>query len=392
MDNYLQCGNYICSMLKSIIENKPSQPPQFECDWEMLYSMCVRHKLTNMACHAVRGLDVPQSVRESFDRDFNKYVVHDAKQKSFAKKLFKAFEEQGIDFMPVKGIIIRELYPSSSMRVSGDIDILVGKDCFEKARQLMLDFGFEFNDFDGVEGHNDQEFHKKNLSIELHTSLTPFDSLQYEYFSKAFERARLKEGFAHYYEMTDEDFYIYILYHMYKHFIKGGVGIKYYLDLFIINSKMSFDEEYISTELEKIGLNKFNRVSKELSEVFFGDRQPDQSLTELARFVYVSGAHGESEFYKTAIFMGAGTEHTDTSKNKRKYFKEAWFIGRKAMSEKYPILNKLPFLLPFCYIHKGIYTLLFRRKSLKQQIDSVKNMNEDSTAYLRHINDIAGVK
>lgn len=392
MKKYYEYGNFIIDLLNSLFRNEQPSMPDFECDWDFFYELCVHHKISNMIYLMVEKLDVPEQIKTKFAADFNRSVLTDAKQSAIAKKLFAEFENRQIPFLPVKGILIKQLYPVPAYRSSGDIDILIESKSVEKARQVMLDFGFEFTDFDGVEQHNDYEYHKKSVSIELHKSLAPLDSVHYSYFANAFEKAHTVANSSFHYAMTDEDFYIYTLFHMYKHFIKGGVGIKYYLDLYLINHKMSFDMNYINAELDKLGLRKFNERSKELAEMFFGDRKPDYELAQLACYVYVSGAHGEATFYALADFSGIGTLRNNYTKNKIRYYYKAWFIGRKAMQRKYPVLKKCPFLLPFCYIHKGIYSLLFRHSAVKKQMNSIKDMNKDKGKYLEYINSIAGIE
>jgi hypothetical protein len=229
------------------------------------------------------------------------------------------------------------------------------------------------------------------LSVEIHSSLTPTNATHYSYFEKAFSKAVKCQDSSYHYKMTNEDFYIYVLYHLYKHFIKGGVGIRYFLDMYLINSKMTFDQDYINRELNKLGLFEFNNTVKELCQVFFLNKKPDNRLNELARFVYISGAHGEKVFFAMSKFSGAGTNKNNYTANKIKYFYKAWFIGKKGMAEKYPILKKQGWLLPFCYIHKGFYTLFCKPQALKEQAIEMKSLNKNKSNYVEEINKLAGL-
>jgi hypothetical protein len=108
--------------------------------------------------------------------------------------------------------------------------------------------------------------------------------------------------------LNNEDFYIYTLYHLYKHFVKGGVGVRYFLDMYLINEKMTFDNTYLNSELKKLGLFDFNETVKELYQVLFEDKSQDKRLTELSRFVYISGAHGEQTFFAMSMISPKDTK------------------------------------------------------------------------------------
>jgi hypothetical protein len=391
MDKYLSHGNYICLLLKALIKGEEPTPPDFEIDWEFFYQLCLHHKIGNMIYVATKKLEIPLEIKNLLADDYKKFCVREAKQELFAQKLYKAFEEEKISFLPVKGILIKKLYPVENYRGSNDIDILIKKEDFKKAQAILENMGFSPLDADTQDNDYHIEYHKKMLSIEIHSSLTPNNATFYSYFENAFDKAVKCDNSNFHYKMTDEDFYIYVLYHLYKHFIKGGVGIRYFLDMHLINKKMEFNQEYIEKELASIGLNKFNQCVKELCQVFFNDKKADDRLKELSRFIFISGAHGEKTFFAMAQFSGAGTKNNNYTLNKIKYFFHAWFIGKKGMAEKYPILVKHPLMLPLCYIHKGFYTLIKKPAAIKQQASDIKNLNKDVSGYVESINKMAGL-
>ena len=65
--------------------------------------------------------------------------------------------------------------------------------------------------------------------------------------------------------VSNEDFYIYHIIHMAKHFINGGIGIVHILDIWImINAYRSVDKDYIAGELKSIGLLDFEKNARAL--------------------------------------------------------------------------------------------------------------------------------
>lgn len=59
------------------------------------------------------------------------------------------------------------------------------------------------------------------------------------------------------YKMSKELFLLYHIYHMAKHFIHGGCGIKPFIDLWIIKNKIGFDGGKAQKMLQESGLLAF---------------------------------------------------------------------------------------------------------------------------------------
>lgn len=393
MDYYLQYGGYLSKLLGSLINEEAPPVPNFDIDWEQFFDFCNHHKVENMVYIELKKLNiVPTDTLKKFVGANARMSVAEAKQEIFSQQLFSAFEKSNISYMPLKGIVIKKLYPVENYRTSNDIDVLVKIEDFQRAENVLRKLGYT----PGEKGNRDNDYHivysKGVVHIELHSYLTPRDSLQREYFDSAFHRAVADNDSQYRFSMTDEDLYIYTLYHLYKHFVKGGVGVRYFLDIYLIQKKLNLDMNYVENELHKIGLKAFSKTVTELSQVFFDNKEMDNRLKELARFIYISGAHGATPFYVVSKFSGEGTSKNNSLINKIKFYYSSWFIGRKAMSQRYPILKKWGILLPFCYIHKGIHTLFCKPQAIKREADKmVKVYNKDAEKYIEKINRLAGL-
>ena len=89
-------------------------------------------------------------------------------------RLESAFEEAGIEYMPLKGTILKGLYPQPEMRAMGDADILIKLEQYPQIEPIMQGLGFEF------ERDSDHELVWKtpSLYLELHKYLLTKDTFQ----------------------------------------------------------------------------------------------------------------------------------------------------------------------------------------------------------------------
>ncbi|MBQ3413161.1 MAG: nucleotidyltransferase family protein [Oscillospiraceae bacterium] len=170
--------------------------------------------------------------------------------------------------MPLKGSVLKDLYPIYGMRQMSDNDILI--DSFREAevKKVMEDLGFEAVSYG--KGNHDV-YHKQPVSnIEIHTSLfvPSHNKAIYEYYRSVEEKLMPKEGFER--KFSDEDFYIYMIAHEYKHYTNSGTGIRSLLDVYVFLRKHEddLDKNYIDSELKKLGLEIFENDNRDLNSIY----------------------------------------------------------------------------------------------------------------------------
>ncbi len=121
------------------------------------------------------------------------------------ERIFSAFEEKGIDYLPIKGTVLKKLYPKPEMRVMGDADILINPEQYDVICSTMASLGFE----KGTESDHEIKWHSHSLYLELHNRIISPKSRDYfEYWKNPWEKAINVSG--HRYKFSDEDDFIYI--------------------------------------------------------------------------------------------------------------------------------------------------------------------------------------
>ena len=110
-----------------------------------------------------------------------------------------------------------------------------------------------------------------NIKIEMQPHLIDMGySEWYEYLQDIWEKCSNDK---HEYKMNLEDFYIYHIIHMAKHFKNGGIGLNHILDIHVMNLTFKpMDWNYIENELLKINLYKFNLTMQALVSYWFNNK------------------------------------------------------------------------------------------------------------------------
>ena len=137
----------------------------------------------------------------------------------------------------------------------GDADVLIHAEQYNKIVPIL-----EKNDFTFVkENLNELCWQKLPFYIELHRYLiSPQHKDYYGYFGDGWQLARPSEGFKHRFEMSDEDFFVFLFAHFTKHYRSSGIGIKHMTDIWVyLKAKPELDIKYIERELDKLKMLTF---------------------------------------------------------------------------------------------------------------------------------------
>ena len=79
------------------------------------------------------------------------------------------------------------------------------------------------------------------------------------------------------YHFTPEDFYVYLVAHEYKHYVRGGTGLRSLLDVYVFLRRMgdSLDRDYIRRETDKLNITEFEtQTERSLSGSLTAGRSP----------------------------------------------------------------------------------------------------------------------
>ena len=279
------------------------------------------------------------------------------------------FEKAGIKNQPMKGSCLKYMYPSPEMREMSDIDILVADDRMEEAKRIMINLGYSLAQ--SVK-HHDIYFKNPFMVVEVHRAMydKTVDGNQYDYF-KSFEKAVLKDGQQYTYDFNREDFYVYMIAHMAKHFYAMGCGIRNLVDIYIYLEKYGreLDRAYLNQELKKCGIYDFAVNMEELAYIWLGGKKGSQFYDDLFQYMVDCGIYGKDEngiWHKFAEEKLEGKKITRGKLKKWYYFPPLFY-----MAEYYTWLEKFPFLLPVAWCIRAFRGIFMKKGTQKREMLNV---------------------
>lgn len=318
-----------------------------------------------------------------------RYISISENQMSDFADVSARFEQDGIDYAPVKGLVVKPLYPEPDMRLMGDCDILVRASQFDKIKAAMLDMGFTY---ESDESHEYSFISPNGVEFELHHELVPeFEKDLYTYFGDGWRFQKPVEGYAHRYEMSREDAFIFSFGHFVKHYRLHGAGMKYVLDFrqYLVNYP-DLDVSYIRSELARLNLDTFFDNILRVIDVWFNDAPSDEVtdfLTDKLFFESVfgndtNGSLSQALREEENSRIRSGKEKSgqiDASRARRRRWLHNIFLPYVDMCQKYPVLKKWAVLLPIFWVVRIFDILFFHRdkiKENKQSLDTIMSQEK----------------
>lgn len=177
------------------------------------------------------------------------------------------------------------------------------------------------------------------------------------------------------FHFSDEDFYVYMLAHEYKHYSAGGTGLRSLLDcyVFLQHKGDTLNWEYIHEQTKQLDIADFEREQRVLAnKVFSSDTLPDltESEQELLDYYLTSCTYGT----KTRSAENTVKKHYAKSHSKSK-FSFIWarlFPDTEFMKQYYPFFYRHKLLLPVGYVWRWCKGIATNRKKLQAEMRALR--------------------
>ena len=327
-------------------------------DFDKLWQMAQGHNLTALVAKALQGTEafraagMQEQKRWSsvLDNNIKKTMLFEAERRAIEGY----FEQNGIWYMPLKGVIINPLFPHFGTREFADYDILMDPSRMADGKAFMFKRGYTFR----TDSYPADEYSKPSFfNIELHREMidhSPQFERFYQYYANVKERLIKDKGNGFGYHFSDDDFYIFFI-------VFRTVADEYVL---LHTDKLHIDFAAVTRELEKLGIADFEYKLHTLADAVFEApektadnlRSLSPELREMLRFILSCGTFGSME----NLFSKEFEESAGSSHSKAKYYN------------------------PFVYKHKAVYPffLMYRmavrpiknRRELRKEIKTIKHI------------------
>lgn len=388
--HYQNETNYIIYLLKCAIKQDTPNTPDAVLDWNIIYQLAKKHKIVPILYSVITKLPkdfIPRIEHlDAYMLIYKQNLVLDANRCYELERLQNAFNSSKIDFILLKGSVIKHYYPETFMRRMSDIDILFRNTNFKILDTIFENLGYRILQ----KGAKDTAYINpiNNIKIEMQPHLIDMGySEWFHYLENIWEKCSHDQ---YEYKMSSEDFYIYHIIHMAKHFKNGGIGLNHVLDIYVMNRNFKqLDWNYVTDELKKINLLKFHQTMQALVNDWFDDKNTcefsKEEIALVAEYIFSGGAFGTKKQQET--------NHIITRGDHKLSYRKKLFPNSTIMINYYgEFLKKHKYFLPLYWVRLNFTRILNYNQKTKQHLHNMASITESNISKTQKIFQICGLE
>ena len=375
------------------INKKESFDKTNDLDINYLIKLCKNHSLLPLLYVSLKkyNIELNEEQEKYLTKAYKNAVFIEAVQETEKSLILDALFNNNIKCMPLKGSIIKYLYPSPELRTMSDLDILYEPGKGKLVNDVLSGLGYKCE----KSGGTDDEYNKPPfMNVEMHRIMVDgnFEAIA-DYYNNIWDVVKpIKEG-SLIYEMSKEDFYIHMVAHVARHYAVGGIGIRFVFDEWIYlthyGDVLNFD--YINSEFEKIDLLKFAENFKNMTIKWFKGLETTELEEQMTKYIFESGTHGSIAHEQSVKVLLGKDGMKNFKSNKFLYVIRMIFPSFKYMKARNHILKKWPILLPYFYIERICVAIFKKKKLVVQSIKGLDTYNQDKAKEIHELHENSGI-
>ncbi len=360
---------YLIALLKASIYDKTPDFPTEAVDWQYIYNKSVEQNIAGLVYNALNKIidkiNIPSQLVEEWNKHTIASFMHSVKQFNEFKSVSSILTEKQIDFIGLKGCVLRSLYPVPELRTMGDFDILIKKEQLTAIKNIFSAKGYSAkNDYTGI------IYSKNNIVWEVFFSLNEEFKINTDKWDKLFAEKTTEIN-----SIVCPDFtlfFLHLIIHTGKHYITEGAGIRNLCDitLFLNKYKKKIDFDYIEETCREQGYYKLychiiNAVNIWFDANVKGVDTIQTNIDGFVEYMLLNGIYGKHD----NVMLSQLTKNENAGENT---IRKLFFPSAGSLKYRYKYLMKMPFLLPIAWIHRFLSAIFRLNFSTRRMIKDTK--------------------
>ena len=374
--------NAFINAINLCLNGKKVLPQQEKADVKEMLSIAKKQALANIVCCGLKK-DGSYSTEELLP--LSEYAelctFQYLRQEQELLRLCATLKEKKIRFILLKGSRMRTFYPSPELRSSCDVDILTDAPD-ETILATMESLGYQYV----KDSETTLNFANPPLvTVEMHRYLFD-DRLSFHgYFDSVWDRAIPAEDGSSECFLSEEDFYLYMIAHLVKHFTRYGCGLRPLLDLYVYEREAGdrCDFEAAEKKLEELDLLYFTKQMRALLNKWFETGELTEEDEELTDYLIQSGVYGS----KLTNRVHRARQSASVRGAKLRVLLRNVFPPLRVMRPLYPRLLRCPVFLPIAWMLRLVRILFKEGNKGKKTHNIMKSVDVDEE-YISQVSDI----
>jgi hypothetical protein len=350
-------------------------------DWTDVYreSEYQAVRLQTFANHH-RIPEIPEELRQRIRQYMTNVMLRNVRIHAGHTAVHELMTKNGISYTVLKGAASARYYPNPMTRAMGDVDFIVDETDIPRAVELLREKEYEVEEYTGKTTQYHLSVRKGPLYLEMHYRLPGIPEgevgeLIREYLADLSEKATLlQEKTVTCRQPSAFHHGLIMLMHFQRHLVVEGIGLRHLCDWAVFVNSFSPEafQDLFRDRLSAIGLWRFARLLSLTASLYIGlpeqpwMREDDEDETiacALMQDIIGGGNFGRKD--RQRAYEAKFLPQEGENRPKRGRVVEAVRSVNRGSRERWPIMKRVPLLLPWGWIHAAVRYLLNNRKRHK---------------------------
>mgnify|MGYP002516199263 CR=1 FL=1 len=343
-------------LLTAIINQTPVQTLRRRVRWEVISDIADYQNVTGLLYLGMLGVEkeISEDCQEVIYQRYRRELLLRQSYKTAEEVIMWQLERYGIDALFLSDTSVSELYPKSEMGYVRRIEILVDKKHLLQIRRLMQDMDYEQKEdrlgngsiFERVPG----------IQVVFYDKVPIMNKVFRRYFSEPVKKYLRMENYKFIHILSDEEEYLYRAGRMVELYLTGLLKVREVIDFWQYQKLLDegFPWKAVRELLEKARWGEFIRQIEILSMLWFEDGAKQQFglALELEEYIF---SHSQENKHLDQMLLPDEKPRLDFYwRNREEEWserKQEWlFPPKEYMCQFFPVLEKIPSLLVFCWL------------------------------------------
>ncbi len=385
MNQLLFDGRSLVGIVSSIIRQNELHVNFNRIDWERMYRIADYHKVANIVYLAILGYSesVPERWRERFFGRYQESLQFGENYKESIQEVLAWLDARNISCTVLTSEIVREFYRIPEAADTSPLRIYLDEGSYTLAKGYLIDLGYEVEAT--YEGTGERFSRISAIPVELYYAF-PFRAARYiKEMRRLVESACEREGYKRIHALSVESEFVYRMASAAYRYVTDEVTMREIIELQVFHKTFRdrIRMDAVQKRLKDFEIDGLAEKLLRISYMWFGDRKDtyydglpeDMSVYDILeeRLLTRGIINHETDSQALKLEKSVRKELEKEKKGERirqlkAKMKERcesamrvlrWiFPDYHYMASIYPILEKLPVLLPVFWVSRGIRLLI----------------------------------
>ncbi|MCI8429681.1 MAG: nucleotidyltransferase family protein [Lachnospiraceae bacterium] len=385
MNQLLFDGRSLVGIVSSIIRQNELHVNFNRIDWERMYRIADYHKVANIVYLAILGYSesVPERWRERFFGRYQESLQFGENYKESIQEVLAWLDARNISCTVLTSEIVREFYRIPEAADTSPLRIYLDEGSYTLAKGYLIDLGYEVEAT--YEGTGERFSRISAIPVELYYAF-PFRAARYiKEMRRLVESACEREGYKRIHALSVESEFVYRMASAAYRYVTDEVTMREIIELQVFHKTFRdrIRMDAVQKRLKDFEIDGLAEKLLRISYMWFGDRKDtyydglpeDMSVYDILeeRLLTRGIINHETDSQALKLEKSVRKELEKEKKGERirqlkakmkERFESAMRVLRwifpdyHYMASIYPILEKLPVLLPVFWVSRGIRLLI----------------------------------